>query len=287
MPPKNLPNFQCGRFSFKLDRPLLMGIVNITPDSFSDGGQFNSAQAAIDHALQLQADGADILDIGGESTRPGAPAISVDEEWRRVGPVLKALVQHQIAISIDTRKAEIMRRALDLGADMINDVEGFADPLSLVQIAQSNCGCCVMHMQGTPLTMQQAPDYRDVLNEVSRFFYDRLVRIRQAGVAEDRLCIDPGIGFGKTVEHNLVLIRHLQWFEDELGLPTLVGLSRKSFLGELTGRAVQDRLAGSIAGALAAVKAGAKIVRVHDVAATADALKVFRAIEDSGRQGSQ
>jgi dihydropteroate synthase len=273
-------NFKCGRFDFILDRPLVMGIVNVTPDSFSDGGQFDSAKVAIDHALSLIEQGADIVDIGGESTRPGAPEVKVEQEWARVEPVLAALTKRSTAVSIDTRKPEIMRRALALGVDMINDVEGFADPLSVEQASQSNCGCCIMHMQGTPLTMQQAPDYRDVLNEVSHFFYDRVERLRASGVASDRICIDPGIGFGKTLEHNLLLIRQLKALEKKLQLPVLIGMSRKSFIGQITGRLVDDRLVGSVTAAVLAVQAGAKIVRVHDVGATVDALKIARAIAE-------
>jgi dihydropteroate synthase len=270
--------FDCGRFSFGLDRPLVMGIVNVTPDSFSDGGLFDNAKKAIDQALLLYEQGADILDVGGESTRPGAPQVDIAQEWARVEPVLAALTQRSIAVSIDTRKPEIMRRALALGVDMINDVEGFSSPLSIKLASQSNCGCCIMHMQGTPLTMQQAPDYRDVLSEVSAFFYDRVEQLRTAGISGKRLCIDPGIGFGKTLEHNLLLIRQLKALEAKLQLPVLVGLSRKSFIGQITGRAVDERLAGSVVAAVMAVQAGAKIVRVHDVGATVDALKVAQAI---------
>jgi dihydropteroate synthase len=271
---------KCGRFSFLLDQPLVMGIVNTTPDSFSDGGQFDSAKAAIEHAFALYEQGATILDIGGESTRPGAPQVDIEQEWARVEPVLKALTNRSFAVSIDTRKPEIMRRALALGVDMINDVEGFANPLSIEQASQSNCGCCIMHMQGTPLTMQQAPDYRDLFNEVTHFFYDRVDQLRAGGVASNRLCIDPGIGFGKTLEHNLLLIRQLKALEMKLQLPVLVGLSRKSFIGQITGRSVDERLAGSVVAAVLAVQAGAKIVRVHDVGATVDALKVAQAIAD-------
>jgi dihydropteroate synthase len=270
--------FECGRFRFDFDRPLVMGIVNVTPDSFSDGGRFDQSKRAIDHALMLQEQGADILDIGGESTRPGAPSVDIEQEWARVEPVLTALAQGSVAVSIDTRKPEIMRRALSLGVDMINDVEGFANPTSIEVAGASSCGCCVMHMQGTPLTMQQAPDYRDVLSEVSHFFYDRIERMQRGGISNSRICIDPGIGFGKTLEHNLLLIRELKALETKLQSPVLIGLSRKSFIGQITGRAVDDRLAGSVAAAVMAVQAGAKIVRVHDVAATVDALKVVRAI---------
>ncbi len=269
---------QCGRFSFELNRPLIMGVVNITPDSFSDGGRYAQTDQAVAHALQLVQDGADILDIGGESTRPGAPPVPEDIEWQRIRPVLAALQTAGVALSVDTRKPGLMRLALDLGCDMINDVSGFNDPQAIAAVAQSDCACCVMHMQGNPLTMQATPDYRDVLSELSLYFYDRVTALTQAGVNQNRIVLDPGIGFGKTVQHNLRLLQHLRQLHDDL--PFLVGVSRKSLIGHLTGRTVEARLAGSLGGALAAWHAGAAVLRVHDVAQTKDAFAVFRAITE-------
>jgi dihydropteroate synthase len=270
--------FQCGRFTFELNRPLIMGVVNITPDSFSDGGRFAQTDLAIAHAMQMVRDGADILDIGGESTRPGAQPVPDAVEWERVGPVLAALSSSGVALSVDTRKATVMRQALALGCDMINDVSGFVEPAAIAAVAKANCACCVMHMQGNPLTMQQSPDYRDVLSELNLYFYDRVEALTQAGVAREAILLDPGIGFGKSVEHNLTLLKHLRQLHADL--PFLVGLSRKSLIGHLTGRPVEQRLAGSLGGALASWLAGAKVLRVHDVAATKDALTVFRAVID-------
>ncbi len=253
-----------------------MGVVNVTPDSFSDGGRHATTDQAIAHAMQLVSQGADILDIGGESTRPGAPAIAPEEEWARVGPVLKALQSVGVALSVDTRKSSVMQLALAAGCDMINDVSGFSDPLAIEAVTNSNCACCVMHMQGDPLTMQVSPDYRDVLSELRLYFYHRVQASTQAGVGINRIVLDPGIGFGKSVAHNLTLLQHLRAMHDHL--PWLVGLSRKSLVGHLTGRDVNDRLAGSLGGALAAWQSGAQILRVHDVGQTKDALAVFQAV---------
>ena len=269
---------QCGRFGFALDaEPLVMGILNVTPDSFSDGGRFQSLEFAISRAEEMAADGADIIDIGGETTRPGAPPLPLEEELRRVMPALYALRGLGKPLSVDTYKAEVMREAIIAGADMINDVNGFRAPGALEAVAGSDCGLCVMHMQSTPETMQQHPVYTDVVAEVIAFLRARVDAMLAAGISRKRICVDPGFGFGKSVEHNYALLRATGRIEQELGLPVLAGLSRKSMIGAVTGRPVEQRLAGSLAGALAAVAHGAKIVRVHDVAETVDALKVWQA----------
>ena len=276
--------WQCGRFEFTLDRPLLMGVVNVTPDSFSDGGQHAHADAAIKHAHQLIEEGAQIIDIGGESTRPGAQAVPLEEELFRIMPVLEALREAGVALSVDTCKADVMRMALDSGADVINDVTGFASEASRIVLAtHPTCGACVMHMQGEPRTMQAAPAYSDLVLEVMQFLRDRATALIDEGVAARRIAIDPGFGFGKSVAHNYTLLRELHQFVG-LGFPVLAGLSRKSMIGAVTGRAVNDRLAGSLAGALAAVARGARILRVHDVAATRDALEVWLAVESGPRE---
>jgi dihydropteroate synthase len=277
---------QCGRFELELDRPLLMGIVNLTDDSFSDGGRFLEPAAAIAAARKLIEDGADILDLGAESTRPGAAAVPAAEELRRLLPVIEALAGCGVPLSIDTRKPEVMREALAAGADMINDVEGFRAEGAIEAVAQGTCGLCVMHMQGEPGTMQQAPRYEDVVSEVEDFLRERVDVLLAAGVPRSRIVIDPGIGFGKAVAHNLQLLEALDELR-ALGQPILAGVSRKSLIGELTGRPVHERLAGSLAAALAAVARGASIVRVHDVAATRDALRVWQAIDDAGGGGFQ
>ena len=269
---------QCGRFGYTLERDVLvMGILNVTPDSFSDGGRFQSLEFAISRAEEMVADGADMIDIGGESSRPGSPAVPLDEELRRVMPALYALRGLGKPLSIDTYKPEVMREAIIAGADMINDINGFRAPGAIEAVAASDCGLCVMHMQNTPQTMQQRPDYADVVEEVIAFLRERIDAMTGAGIARKRICVDPGFGFGKTVEHNFALLRATGRIEQELGLPVLAGLSRKSMIGAITGRPVEQRLAGSLAGALAAVAHGAKIVRVHDVAETVDALKVWQA----------
>jgi dihydropteroate synthase len=274
------PFLQCGRFGFALDAmPLVMGILNVTPDSFSDGGRFQSLEFAISRAEEMAADGADLIDIGGETTRPGAPPLPLDEELRRVMPALYALRGLGKPLSVDTYKTEVMVEAIIAGADMINDVNGFRAPGAIEAVAASDCALCVMHMQSTPATMQQSPVYTDVVAEVIAFLHERVDAMLLAGIARNRICVDPGFGFGKTVEHNYALLRATSRIEHELGLPVLAGLSRKSMIGAVTGRPVEGRLAGSLAGALAAVAQGAKIVRVHDVAETVDALKVWQAAQ--------
>ena len=272
---------QFGRFGFNLPGPggkaLVMGILNVTPDSFSDGGQFQSLEFALSRAEEMVAGGVDIIDIGGESSRPGAPALSLQEELDRVMPVLYALRDCGKPLSVDTYKPELMREAILAGADMINDINGFRAPGALAAVRDSDCALCIMHMQQAPQTMQQRPDYADVVREVSDFLRGRVAAMTAAGIAPERLCIDPGYGFGKTVEHNYALLKASGQIRAELGLPMLAGLSRKSMIGAVTGQPVERRLAGSIAGALAAVAHGADIVRVHDVAETVDALKVWQA----------
>lgn len=268
--------FRCGRALFTLDRPLVMGIVNVTPDSFSDGGR--SPRQAIEHGLRLRAEGADILDIGGESTRPGAAAVSVAAELDRVLPVLEGLRDCGAALSIDTMKPEVMRAALAAGADMINDVRALQAPGALEAVADSNCGLCLMHMQGEPRGMQSDPRYADVVVEVKRFLQARVTAALAAGIKRDRLLLDPGFGFGKTLEHNIALFKAIP----ELAqiAPVLVGVSRKSMLGLITGRPVEGRQAASIAAALLAVGRGAAILRVHDVGDSVDALKIMNTLGD-------
>lgn len=275
-------NLQCGQYSFALDgpdaaRPVVMGILNVTPDSFSDGGRYQGLEFALSHAEEMIRDGATMIDIGGESTRPGSPSVPVAEELARVLPTLYALRSLDCALSVDTCKPEVMAEAIIAGADMINDINGFRAPGAIEAVRDSDCGLCVMHMQATPQTMQQAPAYHDVVREVIDFLRERVDTLERAGIARERICIDPGFGFGKTVEHNYALLRQLGRIRDELGLPVLAGLSRKSMVGAITGRPVEERMAGSVGGALAAVAHGAKIVRVHDVAETVDALKVWLA----------
>jgi len=253
-----------------------MGVVNLTPDSFSDGGTHATASAAIDHANRLVDEGAALVDLGAESTRPGARPIEVDDEWRRLEPVLAALRDLKVPISIDTRHARTMERALANGASMINDVAGFADRSSRVAVSGSRCGLCVMHMRGTPRTMQVEPTYDDVVGEVDALLRARTKALVDEGVDERRVVVDPGFGFGKTLAHNLALLRGIATLV-AAGRPVLVGLSRKGMIGALTGRPVDDRVAGSVAAALIAVERGARIVRAHDVAETADALKIWSA----------
>ncbi len=270
---------RAGRFSLSLDRPLIMGVVNVTPDSFSDGGRFLDTERAIAHAAQLIEEGADILDVGGESTRPGAAPVGAQEEADRVLPVLEALADAGVPISIDTRHAQLMRAALERGASMINDIQALTGPGALDAVRESDCAICLMHMQGEPGTMQMAPAYTDVVSEVQEFLRTRIDACIDAGIARERLVIDPGIGFGKTARHNLELLRGLCRLS-ELCLPILIGLSRKALLGRITGRDVNNRLAGSVSAAVLAAERGAAIVRVHDVAATRDALLVLRAVTD-------
>jgi dihydropteroate synthase len=272
-----MQTWQTTRFQIDLSWPRVMGIVNITPDSFSDGGRHASTQAALAHCEELLKEGADILDLGGESSRPGAPPLPVDEELARLLPVLKGALSLGVPVSIDTYKPETMRAALDLGADIVNDIYALRWPGALGAVAaHKTCGVCLMHMQGEPVSMQQKPVYGDVIAEVSAFLAERAAAAVAAGVERERIVLDPGIGFGKTVEHNLSLLARQRELL-VLGYPLLLGWSRKSSLGALTGRPVGDRLAASTAAALAAAQHGARVLRVHDVAATVDALKVGQA----------
>jgi dihydropteroate synthase len=271
--------WQTSRFRIDLARPRVMGIVNVTPDSFSGGGLHVVPAAAIEHCERLLREGADILDIGGESSRPGATALSVAEELARVRPVLRAAVTMGVPVSVDTSKPEVMRDALDLGADIVNDIRALSAPHALAALASHPCaGVCLMHMPGDPATMQQQASerYGDVVHDVADWLSARLSAVRAAGIDDERVVLDPGIGFGKTVEHNFALLAR-QGELLALGRPLLVGWSRKSSLGAVTGRPVEDRLAASVAAALAAVDRGASVVRVHDVAATVDALRVWGA----------
>lgn len=261
-----------------------MGILNVTPDSFSDGGRFQSLELALSRAEQMIAEGVDIIDIGGESSRPGVMPLPLDEELRRVMPVLYALRDCGKPLSIDTYKPEVMREAIAADVDMINDINGFRAQRALEAVADSACGLCIMHMQGDPQSMQRDPRYQDVMQDVSEFFRERLLAAQQAGIARERLCIDPGFGFGKTLEHNLALLRHLGQLQTELDLPVLAGISRKSMIGGITGKPVEARLAGSLAAALFATVQGAQILRVHDVAETVDALKVWLAVSDNNKE---
>ncbi len=254
-----------------------MGILNVTPDSFSDGGNYHALEFAISHAEQMIADGVDIIDIGGESTRPGIPPVPLEEELKRVMPLIYALRDCGKPLSIDTYKPEVMREALIADADMINDINGFRAPGAIDAVKDSTAGLCIMHMQGEPQTMQQKPIYDDVVEEVAAFLQERVDAFKIAGVDRDRLCIDPGFGFGKSVEHNYALLRNTQKLIQTLDLPLLAGMSRKSMIGAITGKPLDRRLAGSIGAALAAAAQGAMIIRVHDVAETVDALNVWHA----------
>lgn len=269
--------WQTSNHRIDLSWPRVMGIVNTTPDSFSDGGQFADANAALDHCKRLIDEGADILDIGGESSRPGAAPVSLEQERRRVLPVLEAALALGRPVSIDTTKPELMAQALALGVDIINDINALNAPGAIDAVAaHRSCGVCLMHMQGDPQTMQARATYEDVVSQVLEVLAARVETLRGRGIAADRIVLDPGIGFGKTVEHNFELLRRQRELLD-LGHPLLAGWSRKSSIGAVTGREAGDRVAGSVAAALAAVLNGASIVRVHDVAATVDALKVWRA----------
>jgi dihydropteroate synthase len=277
----NLPFLRAGAHEFDLGRPLVMGILNVTPDSFADGGRYLDTQRALDHARQMVADGADLIDIGGESTRPGAVTVAEAEEIDRVIPHVEALAREGIAVSVDTRKPAVMRRAIVAGAAMINDVSALAAPGAIEACAGTGVGVCLMHMRGEPASMQQAPAYADVATEVRDFLTARADACIAAGIAPDHIVLDPGFGFGKTLAHNLSLMRALPSLVST-GYPVLVGLSRKSSLGQITGRPVEERLAASLAAALAAVARGAAIVRVHDVRGTVDALAVWLAVERDG-----
>jgi len=272
--------FVCGRFRFDLVRPLVMGVVNVTPDSFSDGGRYLGPAQAIAHGLGLREAGADILDIGGESTRPGAEAVPLQQELDRVLPVIEGLRDSGAVLSVDTSKPEVMRAAIAAGVDLVNDVCALTEPGALATVAESPVGLCLMHMQGQPRTMQADPRYGDVVAEVAAYLGQRVAEALAAGIARERILIDPGFGFGKGLDHNLALLQALPVLAEIA--PVLAGLSRKSMLGLITGRPVEERLAASLAAALAAVARGAAVVRVHDVKETVDALKVWAAIEENG-----
>ena len=283
-------HFNCGYFQIDLSTPKVMGIVNVTPDSFSDGGKYSQTHLAIAHALKLVEEGASILDIGGESTRPNATAVSLQQELDRVIPVIEALIEHfqqnnqiNIPISIDTYKPKVMQAAINAGVSMVNDVRALQEEGALQVVAKSNVGVCLMHMQGTPTTMQQNPQYNDVVNEVKAFLHARLQDTMNeanghVGCKASNILLDPGFGFGKTREHNISLLQNLESFAD-LGQPLLVGLSRKSVLGQMTGNDVDARLHSSIAANVIAAMKGAKILRVHDVKATVEALKVVAEVQ--------
>ena len=270
--------WQTSRFDIDLQRPRIMGIVNVTPDSFSDGGRHSSASAALAHAEQLLREGADILDVGGESTRPGAPVVSLEEELARVLPVVRGALAWGVPISVDTYKAEVMQAALDAGADIVNDVWALRQNGALAVVAQHpRCGVCLMHMHRDPQTMQVAPMQGDVIEPVKAFLRERAQAVRDAGVADSRIVLDPGIGFGKTVEQNFELLSRQSALLD-MGLPVLAGWSRKSSLGAVTGQSVAaDRVAASVAAAVLALERGARVLRVHDVAQTVQAAAVWRA----------
>lgn len=262
-------------------RVLVMGVINVTPDSFSDGGRFRNPDRALAHARRLVDDGAHLLDVGGESTRPGAEPVSAEQEIRRVIPVIEAIrAELEVPVSIDTMKPEVMRQAVAAGAGLINDVNGLRDPGALATAAALEVPVCIMHMQGQPRTMQQAPEYTDVVEALLMFFRERVRACVDAGIDERNLVLDPGFGFGKTLNHNLALLAGLDRFR-EFGLPILAGLSRKSMLGRLTGRKQPgDRTAASVAAAVLAIERGADIVRVHDVAETVDAVKLVEALRE-------
>jgi dihydropteroate synthase len=271
-------HWQTRRFRIDLSRPRVMGIVNVTPDSFSDGGRHDDTRRAIAHCERLVAEGADILDVGGESTRPGAPRVDADSEWARIAGVLAAAVTLGVPVSVDTCKPEVMRRALDAGADVINDVQALQLPGALAAVAGSGAGVCLMHMRGEPASMMDLALYGDVVAEVGAFLAQRARAARDSGIPAECIALDPGYGFAKNAGHNLQLLAGQQRLTG-LGHPLLVGWSRKRTLGDITGRAVGDRLPASLAAALRAVSAGANVLRVHDVAATVDALKVWAAVD--------
>jgi dihydropteroate synthase len=271
-------HWQTRRFRIDLSRPRVMGIVNVTPDSFSDGGWHDDTRAAIAHCERLVAEGADMLDIGGESTRPGAPRVDAASEWTRIADVLAAAMTLGVPVSVDTYKPEVMRRALDAGADIVNDVQALQLPGALNAVAGSGAGVCLMHMRGEPASMMELAQYDDVVADVAAFLCERASAAQAAGIPADCIALDPGYGFAKTAQHNLRLLADQQALA-ALGHPLLVGWSRKRTLGEITGRAVGERLPASLAAALRAVSAGAHVLRVHDVAATVDALKVWAAVD--------
>ena len=274
--------WRCGRFLFdfaKRNRPIVMGILNATPDSFSDGGKFRSPKDAIAQAERMLADGVDLIDIGGESTRPGAEPVGLQEELDRVLPVIEALKDCGVPLSIDTYKPETMRQALHAGVDCVNDIWALRQTGAVDAVLESqNCGIVLMHMQRDPLTMQFDPEYINVIAEVKQFLKDRADLLISSGIAIDRIAIDPGFGFGKSLEHNLNMLSNFSEFST-LGLPVLAGISRKSMIGKITGKDTNDRVAPSIAAAIMAADRGASIVRVHDVAETVDALKLWEVIQ--------
>ncbi|WP_372767648.1 dihydropteroate synthase [Pseudoalteromonas sp.] len=271
----NLPNGKV----LDLSQTHIMGILNLTPDSFSDGGSYQHLDSAVISALALLENGATIIDIGGESTRPGAPDVALEEELSRVIPVIKAIREKSdCIISIDTSKAEVMRQAVHAGADIINDVRALQEPNALATAAELGVPVCLMHMQGQPRTMQANPQYIDLINDIKQFFVERIAECEKAGITRDKIILDPGFGFGKTLAHNYQILKYIDEFKI-MGCEVLAGLSRKSMIGNLLGRDVDQRLAGSVAGALIAAQKGAKIIRVHDVTETADALNVWRACE--------
>jgi len=271
---------RCGRYELSLERPLVMGVLNVTPDSFSDAGRFFASDAALAHACELIEQGADLLDIGGESTRPGAAPVAEEEELARVLPLFEALADAAIPLCVDTRRPRVMRAALEAGASMVNDVEALESPGALEAVAASGCAVCLMHKQGDPATMQRDPRYGNVVAEVKAYLAGRIAAAEAGGIARERIVADPGFGFGKTAKHNLEILRRLDEFH-ALGVPILAGLSRKSTLGTITGRAVTERLAASVAAALLAAQHGAHILRVHDVAETRDALAVWQAMKNA------
>jgi dihydropteroate synthase len=271
--------WQCGRFTFERSHSVIMGIVNVTPDSFSDGGLNFAADQAIHHARQLIEQGAHIVDIGGESTRPGALSVPANNEIERIMPVLSALKHAGVALSVDTRKPQVMQAALDAGADIINNVDGFRDLASRQIVSKHpNCGLCIMHMQGEPTTMQHQPTYSDVVSEVRQALNHDAQVLMQQGVHRNRISIDPGFGFGKTLDHNYSLLAHLDQIV-ALDFPVMIGLSRKSMIGNVLNKPLDQRVVGSVAGALIALNHGAMILRVHDVDATQDALKIWQAVK--------
>lgn len=273
------PSLQCGKQILKLDAPKIMAIINVTPDSFSDGGQLNSSQKAIEFALKQIELGAHMLDIGGESTRPNAQPVSIDEELSRVIPVIEALAKKvDVPISIDTSKPEVMRAAVDAGASFINDVFALRRDGALVAAAELGVPVCLMHMLGSPQTMQSNVHYEDVLVQVRQFLTERIFACEMAGILKKNIVIDPGFGFGKNLEHNLKLLANLDYFK-QLGVPVLVGVSRKSMIGQITGRELNERIVGSAAAALLAAQNGANIIRVHDVAETKDVLAILVAVQ--------
>jgi dihydropteroate synthase len=280
--PSGPTSLRCGRFTLDLSKPVVMGILNVTPDSFSDGGRYSDVHAAVERALAMESAGAGIIDVGGESTRPGADEISEAEELKRVIPIIEALAPKlSVPISVDTSKPGVIAAAVRAGATIINDVRALREPGALEAAASTTAAVCLMHMQGTPRTMQLDPSYVDVVKEVAEFLRERMRACEAAGIGADRLVLDPGIGFGKRLEHNLALLAALPELR-ALGAPLLVGVSRKGMLGALTGRAVDERLPAGLAVAAASVLAGAAILRVHDVPETVDAVKVATALRDAG-----